>query len=173
MKKDRLIIALHGKKGSGKDTIANIIKAKYPTFEKVAFADPIKETIIRIFKLKDINEYDEFKRKEFNELNINGRDIVREIGMLMRSYDENQYIKYVDRFIIRNPYTIITDLRFENELKYLQNIKALLIKVKRNLNDNDNHISEKEFNDELFDFIIYNEDLEETTKTIYRILDEL
>jgi len=164
-----MVIAIHGKKGSGKNTIANIIN-KDNQFVITAFAEPIKNEIIRIFKLKNEDEYDEFKRKEFNELNVNGRRIVREIGMLMRSYDETQFIKYVDNIISKNKNVIITDLRFQNELVYLKVLKDIIfIKVKRD-EDNDNHISEQEFDDKYFNYIIDNkgslEDLEKELNSI-------
>lgn len=42
------IIGLGGKKGAGKDTIADIL-VKHEGYEKVAFADPLKALLVRVF----------------------------------------------------------------------------------------------------------------------------
>ena len=96
------IIALTGPKGSGKDTVGQMIKDTYPQYdpETIAFADPVKKQIQHIFNLDGTNngEYDRFKRSVINVegqsnygiLNttwkyVQARHVVREIGMLMRS----------------------------------------------------------------------------------------
>ena len=176
-----MVIFLHGLKGSGKDTTAKILIDKF-NFKKVAFADPIKIVLMKTFNLKTEEEYDFFKRNDlFNGFRIvNGRDVLRNIGMLMRSYDDKQFINYVNKFINENKNAVVTDLRFDNELEYansldVKNDKKLLIKVKRDSIEQDNHISEKGFPDEVFEYVIENngtlEELEEKVNKIINSLD--
>lgn len=157
------VIALAGVKGSGKDSVAKIIQNHGNdnglTVRTVAFADPIKKVVQHIFELDDTSneQYDLFKREVvkyqlpgyFSHL-VTGRHIVREIGMLMRGYDDQQYIRYVRSKIESEPESIwiVTDMRFENEYSFLkEEYNAAMIKVKRVVDSTDKHITEREFAD--------------------------
>lgn len=171
------VIALTGPKGSGKDTVADLICKNYDRVTRVAFADPIKTVIQHIFCLdnKSNDEYDRFKRSTV-ELsgesmshgeavctwkNVQGRHIVREIGMLMRSYDSSQFTKYVKDAIIKAQETsdifVVTDLRFDNEFIMLKEQGAKIVKITRPTYHYDGHITERGFNDYLVDYIIAND----------------
>lgn len=169
-----LVIGLHGAKGSGKDQFYKAAKAAFPQLDvrKIAYADPIKNELCRIFGLASEQEYDEFKRTtiKFNIPKnsypephlVEGRQVVREIGMLMRSYDENQFTQYVVNEINKAPNALwfITDLRFDNELKSIKNeLGGIVIKIKRGGFDFDGHVTETEFPDEACTSVIYNVDL--------------
>ena len=135
------IIALTGPKGSGKDTVGALIKEMYPQYapSTIAFADPIKEVIKHIFNLGDEStySYDRLKRAtltlndEEQFYTVDGRRIVREIGMLMRGYDEKQFTNYIVDNIRYEPTNlwIVTDLRFDNEYTILKNLGAKIIKI--------------------------------------------
>lgn len=179
------IIALTGAKGCGKDTTAAILRNMFHTdsvsIVPIAFADPIKKEVMRIFNLSSVHEYDNFKRSKllpnYNGAGmIEGRQIVREIGMLMRKYDMNQFVQYVDESLAAWPDTIwvITDLRFDNELIHLQNLGAKIVKIKRPIIDTiDTHITERGFDDSICDLVIENkhtiEDFTEEIKNIFSI----
>ena len=169
-----LVIGLHGAKGSGKDQFYKAVKAAYPhlNVRKIAYADPIKNEVSRIFGLANEQEYDSFKRTtvKFNILQnsypqphmVDGRQVVREIGMMMRSYDENQFTRYVEEEIAKDPNALwfITDLRFDNELKSIKNqLGGIVIKIKRGGFDFDGHVTETEFPDEVCSSVLYNVDL--------------
>jgi energy-coupling factor transporter ATP-binding protein EcfA2 len=132
----RFLIALTGPKGSGKDTVASLIGEIYPDYDinMVAFADPIKTVIEHVFQLPtqgvtlDAHQaYDGFKRSRLSfdlpgigMQAIDTRHVVREIGMLMRNYDEKQFNEYVRRAVTSEcthakRIDIVTDLRFDNE----------------------------------------------------------
>lgn len=177
------IIALTGAKGCGKDTVADIlIDAYYAPVDRrvfrVAFADPIKHEVMKIFGLKTIAEYDTFKRSTIQSPNawIDGRHVVREIGMLMRRYDVNQFVDYVDQKIASDDSAIwvITDLRFDNELIHLQNLGAKIVKIDRPLgNVIDTHITERGFDNNICDIIIENKTtLEEFNTQVLHIFDK-
>ena len=166
-----LVIGLHGAKGSGKDQFYKAAKAAFPQLQirKIAYADPIKDQVCRIFGFNSEEEYDDFKRT-FVEYklgggfvrNIHGRQVVREIGMMMRGYDENQFVKYVEKTILNDPTGIwcITDLRFDNELRSIkENLNGLVIKIKRSGVEFDGHVTEQEFPDSVCSSVIRNIDL--------------
>ena len=152
-----MIIALCGAKGSGKDTVAKKIDELYTHVARVrsiAFADPIKKVVQHIFDLDPESEvqYDKFKRTRVNydlpgflTHSVSGRHVVREIGMLMRSYNESQFIDYVNTNIDAKPNWIwvVTDLRFDNEYEFLRSKGAYIVKVKRTGDQADNHITER------------------------------
>lgn len=169
------IIALTGPKGSGKDTVAGIIKNQNKTFynvKNIAFADPIKKIIQHIFNLDPANndQYDLFKRAQISYQlpgylteNVEGRRVVREIGMMMRQYDEEQFTQYVWKEIAANPTAlwIVTDLRFDNEYVMLKQLGAKIVKITRPQYQYDGHITERAFDDHLVDNILHNDgDLE-------------
>ena len=105
-----MILGLTGARGSGKDTLADHLVERYD-FKRIAFADPVREKVKFLLQLKNDKEYDTIKRaqlfweKDFNLFRydaIDGRHLVREIGMLMLSYDKNQFTNYVTTEISRN-----------------------------------------------------------------------
>lgn len=168
------IIALTGPKGSGKDTVADLIVAHYQaqwkTVRRLAFADPIKKVIQHIFQLdnRTNDEYDRLKRASIDIFDtdkimrtVSGRHVVREIGMMMREYDDKQFNNYIeDQFksahFTTNNVFVITDLRFDNEYTMLRHWGAKIVKVERPGYTYDGHITERGFDDHLVDFTIDN-----------------
>jgi len=182
------VIALTGPKGSGKDTVADIICNRFQNVTRVAFADPIKKVAQHIFLLNDHNneEYDRLKRSnidinggrfETTWKHVEGRHVVREIGMLMRSYDPSQFTKYVSDAINKarnvSDIFVVTDLRFDNEYIMLKEYGAKIIKITRPDYHYDGHITERGFNDYLVDYIIDNNgSLQDLEKRVVNIIKE-
>ena len=170
------VIAIAGLKGSGKNTAADLIIDLYKdrqSFQTIAFADPIRKQIEHIFDLNGSDkQYDSFKRSTMlynvgypGSMSIYARRAVREIGMLMRSYDEDQFTRYVSEKINadRSKTWIITDLRFENELDFLMSSNALIVKVNRKV-EQDNHITERGIDDSFCTHIFDNNGSEDNLK---------
>ena len=163
------IIALTGPKGSGKDTVGQMIVERFPQLQAktIAFADPVKHTIRHIFNLGDEStySYDRLKRATLKLKDeecfytIEGRRLVREIGMLMRSYDEKQFTRYVDETIASdtNRLWIVTDMRFDNEYTFLKRLGAKMVKIIRPSYQYDGHITERAFDDHLVDHVLMND----------------
>lgn len=172
------IIALTGAKGCGKDTVATILQAAYHRsgefiVRQIAFADPIKDQVMKLFELNSIDEYDRFKRTHINyQLQgyfshaVPARHLVREIGMLMRHYDEEQFVRYVVNKINStrdDMLWVVTDLRFDNELKAMKELGAKIVKIVRpEVTTADNHITERGFDDAVCDIVINNTSTLET-----------
>lgn len=190
-----LIVALTGPKGAGKDTVADVLVNHYMIqqrrVKRLAFADPIKKVIQHIFDLDPSSnkQYDDFKRTtlHFNTPNsitrdqrlsqVSARHVVREIGMLMRSYDEKQFNAYVeDHFkgASDQDVFIVTDLRFDNEYVLLRKWGAKIVRIERPGYEYDGHITERGFDDKLVDFTISNiGSLQELTHSIYNLINNI
>lgn len=154
------VIAFTGAKGSGKDTAASFLSHEYG-IASIAFADPIKKEVMWMFKIRSIPEYDIFKRSIIQTPHgpVEGRHIVRELGMLMRNYNEDQFVQYVDETVNRNKNSkfAITDLRFDNEYHYCKSIDAKIVKLIRPGMVSDGHVTEKGFDDDQCDLVVYND----------------
>ena len=168
------VIALSGGCKTGKDYIANILLKKLPKKNTliIAFADHFKVDAINKDDLiyeKVFGEKDELTRKKLQLIGTeNGRDKygqniwINILNTWMSVYNE----RGIERFII-------TDLRFKNELEFIQQLNGKIIKIiaplrqKNNLKNQNNeilnHRSEIELKDFNFNFQInndYNENLE-------------
>lgn len=180
------IVALTGPKGSGKDTVGMLIKDLYPyayDVTTIAFADPIKKEVKHLFDLADDDQYDMFKRTELTYQldwqlphNVSARHVVRELGMLMRRYDDKQFTDYVVREIRYNPNKlwVVTDLRFDNEYTVLRGLGAKIIKIIRPQYQYDGHITERAFDDHLVDKILMNDgDLNYLQTRVSNIMNDI
>lgn len=175
-------IAVCGFKGSGKNTVCSlldkILRRKWYETQTVAFANPIKEVVCDAFNLISDEEYDLFKRSEFKILNrtVEGRHLLRSFGMLMRHYDDTQFIKYVEREIRKYPnkITLISDLRFENEIAWCIINDIPIIKVISDDTEADGHVSEVGIPDKYCTFIIENNGTMKDLETkVQRIVDTI
>ena len=187
------VIALTGPKGSGKDTVGELIKQYFnttPVFKAhtVAFADPIKTVVKDLFVFETTKEYDDFKRttcnfslpkqvtRDMQLYQVEGRHLVREIGMLMRKYDEKQFTNYVVGEIRYQPNDVwvVTDLRFDNEYLTMKNLGAKIINIKRPNYEYDGHITERGFNDSLVDYQLLNDgDLPYLKTRVESVMDSI
>ena len=179
------VVALTGPKGSGKDTVGMVIRQLYPYYNVrcIAYADPIKNVINELFDLSNgYGEYDLFKRTELkfelngNPRNVSGRHLVREIGMLMRQYDDKQFTKYVRQEIetCSNTIWVVTDMRFDNEYMDLKDLGAKTIKILRPKYHYDGHITERGFDDQLVDHLLMNDgDLDFLQTRVKIVMDKI
>lgn len=196
-----MIIALHGKKRSGKDQFASFFtsyiveKFSYFNVYKYAFADEMKNILSKIYNIPlkkfygDKNEITYIKwsdlsievqnrKSDIIDLNqyLTIRQLLQQFGHGLRlSWDENFWISGVFGKICRDNLNIniITDIRYVNELMYCKSEGAVCIKIKRNSQELDNHISEEGISESFFDHILdVKEGLERYQKQIYRFLDQ-
>lgn len=166
MPENQIVIGLAGPKGCGKDLACQLIIQSFDgNWERVAFADPIKNTVANLFHIgrdlkRDLKQQfqaqtlDTIKRLQTVSLIDNntgqrygeftGRDLIRDIGMLMRGYDDTQFNDYVKNKIESNPNTnwIITDVRFANEIELVRQLGGKIIEIHRPGYSYDGHITE-------------------------------
>lgn len=136
------MITFSGRKGHGKNTAADLteeilnIDRTFGDVRQTAFAGLIRNQVCDMFGVP-YKDYDSFKRKQFRSPSghfvVEGRDLVREIGMLMRSYDKDQFVDYVQKQILLqahyglpdgNSAMLVTDVRFDNELCALRDLNG-------------------------------------------------
>jgi len=141
-----MIVGFLGFIGSGKGTAGDILKEI--GFEKQSFAGPVKDTASVMFgwprhllegdteeSRKFREEYDPFWSKKFGyeftprmALQRIGTEVGRDI------FNENIWINILEKKIDKNKNYVITDVRFANEIKWIQKQGGILIEVKRGKN---------------------------------------
>lgn len=141
-----MLIGLSGKQRVGKDTVGHWLEVKYD-FERVSFAALLKK----------------FARKLGwdGRKDSRGRKLLQELGMVVRTYDENFWIDEAVRQMAKSERTIgqedfvVTDVRFKNEARYIKESDGILIRITRpdEITD-DAHPSETELDDYEFDHVI-------------------
>lgn len=176
-------IAVSGKAKSGKDTLSEFLRDEIEDYywrtlgisrfsEKIAFADPIKEIILKMYP--NLNPEFLYGSSEHRNQIIPGsfkdgkpltiRQCLQDIGEGFKIYNPKIWINIVDGKInnLSNEYclVVVSDLRFIDELTYLKSQGFIFIRIKRNEAEDLNHISEKQQDqilDQEFDFIINND----------------
>jgi dephospho-CoA kinase len=190
-----MLIAVLGRKSSGKDTFANYIINKYE-FIKYSFADPLKKGIQHFFNLSEQQLSDE-KLKETIDTRwgVSPRKLFQTIGTdifqnVLKEYIPELSVNGRNHWVIlfnqwytsQNPDTnvIIADGRFLHEIEEVKKLGGKVIKIIRpsqintNINKNDSHLSELEIDmipDELIDHIIINDST--NLDSFYQEIDKL
>ena len=103
-------IAIYGPMCSGKSTVANIIKDEHNQYQIYSFGGKIKELAKELFNME----------KKDRSLLINIADKMREI-------DEDVWAKYIINQTKEKEFCLIDDLRFQNELNYLDGWKVIAL----------------------------------------------
>lgn len=130
------LIGIAGVAGSGKDTVADFLKAHY-NFKSVAFADPIRAGMKAITGL--IDEYFQHPSKEV-VLEIFGkspRQMMQTLGTEWGRDSVNEDLWLILASIKVKAYhdegyhVAITDVRFANEAAYIRNNGGCIWHIKR------------------------------------------
>jgi hypothetical protein len=172
-----MIIGLSGYAQSGKDTVANILVEKHG-YRRIAFADPIRKLLYEMdplipkgygegvinYRLQDlVDSYGWDKVKvEFPEV----RRLLQELGVGARKlFGDTFWINEALYDVAPDDKVVVSDVRFENEAKWIQEFKGQIWRIKRLGTDAVNdHVSESEMDGYPVDQIFVNnstvEDLE-------------
>ena len=143
-----MIIGITGKKGSGKDTVANVLQTSFG-FEKMSFSQPIKDIVSSTFGIDKAILSGDNGEREFRELplpdwfNLSPRDMLQKIGMIFRDeLHKDIWVKILENKIKDTTNNIvISDVRFKNELEMI-NKYGFCVGVTRPGYDGDDHVSE-------------------------------
>lgn len=189
-----MIVAISGKAGSGKDTVAEMIcnLLADQNYDDLEFQNPVILWKIKKFasKLKIIcailsglSEEDmysqEGKLKFLPDWNMTVRDMQIKVGTeaIRDNLHSNAWVIALMCDYKETEKWLITDLRFKNEFEYLKSKGAVCIRVERPGVKLIDHISETDLDNTTFDFRIVNdgskEDLKEKVITLLSHLNHL
>ena len=117
------IIGLAGQAGSGKDTVADIICGELG-YRRLAFADPIKLAAIELFGLTNYQiSTRALKEQPVPYWGLSPRQIMQRLGTEVgRSIHPDVWTRYAARRMAtqRASGWVITDCRFDNELRMVR-----------------------------------------------------
>lgn len=169
-----MLIGLIGNKRVGKDTIANILVNKYQ-FKKLAFADPIKEVINLLF---DLDTSDNVDKEKVTDYGVSLRTLYQKFGTELMQEGIYKYFpemedkipkkmfwvyklfKHIENYKTQNINKfVISDVRFLHEANYVKEQGGILIKIHKETNLVDEHVSEKLIShipNEIIDYEVYN-----------------
>lgn len=177
------VIGICGKKFHGKDTIADYL-VKHHGFVKISLGDPLKFALKHIFGFTDEQLWGKQKEVVDAYWNVTPREILQYVGTdclrikISSDYPhigDNLWVMSIKRQIetmILNGITkiVVPDLRFPNEEPVIRNFNGKIIRVNRNLDSHDSHISENSIDNIHTDYIVNNNTIEQLYVDIDNIM---
>lgn len=144
---ERNVIGLVGYKGSGKDTVADIIARRYG-FQKKPFAEPLKKTLMLVFGLTEAELNDPIlKEQPLDRWPFESpRTLMQKVGTdLLRERYPGVWIEAWKHGIAAIPRVVASDVRFLDEAAAVRQLGGLIIRVERpGRIRSDTHASETE-----------------------------
>jgi hypothetical protein len=152
------VIGIAGKKRSGKDTIARVIRNIKPESFTYHMSKPLKKSCAILFDLDNSQLHEENKDVLDHRWGLTPRQIFQKLGtdFLRNAYDPQFFIIHLDYFLKSNnarlfygasnkDFVIIPDIRFQNEVDYIkEKWEGKVIRVVRDFGFDDPHPSERE-----------------------------
>lgn len=178
-----MIIALKGKAGHGKDTVANIIKELDSSFKSKAFAAKLKLIAHHLTSIP-LEKFETNKDEHIQSMDMSIREFLQKLGTTIRTVKDDIFIKALLSEMIIGENYVITDVRFKSELEIIKHLrilnldKVIILKVVRPeyihssiVNETKSHSSEIELDDDTSeDFVITNDGTLEDLKTKVSII---
>jgi hypothetical protein len=155
----KMLIGLIGKKSSGKDTFGEYLIQNY-SYQKRAFADPLKECCSLLFQIPFEHFNDESLKETMNrKWNKTPRQLLQIVGtdLFRNRFDKNFWLLLFENWFLKqeNKNIVCTDVRFQNEADLIKKLGGILIRINRPLLHTDNHESEQ-LNIQNYDYEIEN-----------------
>ena len=128
----KMIIGLVGKKGSGKDTMADFLVENYH-FKQYAYAEPLKKLCQDLFCLTDAQVNCHALKETIDERwNKSPRQILQQVGtdLFRKHYDENIWVKILKEKLkmeSKDQNIVVSDIRHQNELDTVTEFKNFVI----------------------------------------------
>jgi dephospho-CoA kinase len=148
-----MIIGIVGKKQSGKSTMGKYLINQFG-FKEFAFATALKEMLIEAQLCNREELYGEKTQRSREFLQKIGTNIFR--NQVDTLYWINQLGVRIKRTCGFNSNIVISDVRFENEGKWVIEIGGTLVRIVRDLPDVDYHASETEQDNMITDYVVDN-----------------
>lgn len=154
-----MLIGLTGKKRCGKNTVGTYLWEKH-RYQNTSFALPIK-SICKIFGFS----YDQLEgslKETMDEFwEITPRKFMQIIGteMFRSHFRDDVWLKMMELELanLNASNVAITDVRFDNEAKFIKDNGGLIVHIIRDSNtQEDSHSSERGISPEFVDYVIYN-----------------
>ena len=179
-KNDLAIIGLTGNKHHGKNLFSTLIRNNSVGWSEIAFADALKDITYILFELDYEQLYGNKKEEFIDKLGTTPRHLLQQIGtdifrnLFSKIYKRSDtiWIDIIDRVIHDSLFYnwIVTDVRFQNEVDFINNLNCgMIIKIFRpDYNETSTHVSEEIDNLKNIHFKIMNngtiDDLNEISK---------
>jgi hypothetical protein len=155
---DIKVIGITGRKYNGKDTLGNLFVSNFG-YKKLAYANPLKEACRCIFNFNDDQLYGDKKEIEDEFWHVTPRKVFQYVGTdMFRTHikeviphvENNIWVEVVKKQILDdwkhdpNSKFVVTDVRFPNEAKMIQDLGGIVVRVRRDCvnTDIDTHPSE-------------------------------
>ena len=161
-----MLIGLCGAAGCGKDTLAYEMVI-HDAYEQYRFADPIKNMLRQFHIHDDVWEDHERKEKDIPWLGRSPRYLAQTLGT---EWGRNLVNPDIWLLLAKGRWhhinaegkgrMVISDVRFENEAKWIRDAGGLVIKIHRGARhqpDNQDHISESGIPIKYIDDHVYND----------------
>jgi hypothetical protein len=178
----QLKIAISGKIGHGKDTLAVYLQELIPDLNQAFFAKKVKEVVALMTNTSfELNCMREGKAMIIPLFGKTLGQLQQEIGTKMREVDSDIWIKALFCDLVACKPIVITDMRFKNEFDHSKKNGFITVRIHRegyvNTDGRDNnHISETDldeyFEQGKFDVIIQNNADLNHLKTLARIFTD-
>ena len=138
-----MIIGLCGFAGSGKGTVADILADQH--FKKLSFADTLKDATAVLFDWpRKLLEGDTPESREFRETKDEfwskkfGKDFTPRMALQLMGteagrdvFHKDIWIHTTEKQMSKYARVVIADVRFQNEIKFIQNSGGFVVRVKR------------------------------------------
>ena len=143
-----ILIGIAGKKGSGKDSVADYLCAQY-RFQKRAFADPLKQICQILFQLEDQQLSDPILKETIDDRwQLSPRQMFQKIGtdLFRNHYDPHIWLDHFKSWYFQHAletHIVCNDVRFQNECDLIHELGGIVIRLTRTLHTTpDSHPSE-------------------------------
>lgn len=162
-----MIIGVHGKKRSGKDTSADYLVEKYG-FEKIAFADGVRDCLYALNPIVDCYQgaaryrdvIDKFGYEKAKDFFPDIRKLLQRMGTAVgrELIDDDLWVNMLAQKVELDRNYVISDVRFVNEACYIRDWGGQVFRIVRPSTEiPDDHISEQPLPEHLIDHTIYND----------------
>jgi hypothetical protein len=146
-----MLIGISGKKRTGKDTVARMLRASMPDDDVVfmAFADHLKSICSVAFDVPIQAYYDQDKKESWRgEFGTPREQMIKLADAIKREYGHNFFVDFV-RHRISETWKehpgipiIVTDVRYPAEATMIRDLHGIIMHVDRNTGEHSDHSSE-------------------------------